>query len=415
MELKTALLSFFKVSLGFDLSRGVYVDRFESSLSEVMEQPVITLPNARYGLKMTLEFLKISAGDGVIMSPINLPDMKTVILNTGADLRFISYKEKSFELDFKSIEVKDTDKIFFYTPLAGITDDLKRIKEFCEKNHLILVIDFTQSFLTKSHNREVHKYSNYSFSSLCDLKVIHTHRGGFYTSSDQGMINFLKEKEENLNPINKRFMLMAIIEDAVSLTLLKPVVFRYMTRWVLKILSLKKGDNVEAITSGEGIKFLGFRFLKGFFQSNQVRTGEDFPSFLRYQYTDFQAKIGLNRLRKFRRIEDLRISRAELFYASLEGDALSGIPKGALKKGHTYWKTPYWVDDPKDFKRYMSKYGVDCSQTNLPYLNTSEILNFESLGNMRDNIVYMPTHWYLNDNQVIRMAKIINQYFINYG
>ncbi|MBC98183.1 MAG: hypothetical protein CME63_10560 [Halobacteriovoraceae bacterium] len=251
MELKTALLSFFKVSLGFDLSRGVYVDRFESSLSEVMGQPVITLPNARYGLKMTLEFLKISAGDGVIMSPINLPDMKTVILNTGADLRFISYKEKSFELDFKSIEVKDTDKILFYTPLAGITDDLKRIKEFCEKNHLILVIDFTQSFLTKSHNREVHKYSNYSFSSLCDLKVIHTHRGGFYTSSDQGMINFLKEKEENLNPINKRFMLMAIIEDAVSLTLLKPVVFRYLTRWVLKILSLKKGDNVEAITSGE--------------------------------------------------------------------------------------------------------------------------------------------------------------------
>ncbi len=407
MDLKTPLVSFFKVLLGVDLRSSVAVRNFEDAMGRELDSSVVTLPNARYGLMRTLEFLNIGKGDGVLMTPINLPDMKTVIENTGAQLRFIKYRPKSFEPDFGAIEVDPRDKVLFFTPLAGIIPDMDKVQAFCDEHNLILVIDFTQSFLASFNGRGVHHYSDYSFSSLCDLKVIHTHRGGIYSTRNREFIEFLRNKENELRPIERKFFFMSILEDAFSLTLLKPRVFKFFTRWGLKLLALKRGDNVEAITSGQGIKILGFRFLKGFFQSNQVQRGKPFPSFLFYRFTDLQAKIGLNRLKKFKGLEKRRIHNAELFYKSLEGSAVKGIP-GFIREGATYWKSPFWVNDAKGFKAFMAKWGVDCSQTNLPLLYNKEE---EVERNMRDNIVYMPTHWYLNDQQVLGMATIVNEYF----
>jgi len=56
----------------------------------------------------------------------------------------------------------------------------------------------------------------------------------------------------------------------------------------------------------------------------------------------------------------------------------------------------------------MAKWGVDCSQTNLPLLYHEEE---DITRNMRDHIVYMPTHWYLKDHQIREMATIVNKYF----
>ncbi len=412
MELSTAIKSFFKVLLNIDLRSGKPVITFEEQLEKLLKRSVVTIPNARYGLMRTLEYLKISEGDGVIMTPINLPDMKTIILNSGAQLRFIQYQPKSFDIDLESIEVRDSDKVFFYTPIAGIIPDMEAIKAFCEQHNLELIIDFTQSFLALHEETQVHLYSDYSFSSLCDLKVIHTHRGGIYTTGSQEFYNYLKLKEEELNAIDRRFFLMSILEDAISLTLLKPLIFKFLTRGVLKILSLKKGDNVEAITSGQGIKVLGFRFFKGFFQSNQVQRSKPFPSFLFYRFSDLQAKIGLDRLKKFAVLEKRRIKNAELFYESLSDLSIQGMPKNSVKKGNCYWKTPFWVRSPKEFKAFMGRWGVDCSQTNLPLLNEHENAQAISVEqNMRDNVIYMPTHWYLNETQIKEMANIVNEYF----
>ena len=132
MELSTAIKSFFKVLLNIDLRSGKPVITFEEQLEKLLKRSVVTIPNARYGLMRTLEYLKISEGDGVIMTPINLPDMKTIILNSGAQLRFIQYQPKSFDIDLESIEVRDSDKVFFYTPIAGIIPDMEAIKAFCE-------------------------------------------------------------------------------------------------------------------------------------------------------------------------------------------------------------------------------------------------------------------------------------------
>ncbi len=407
MDFLTPVRSFWKVFFGIDLTSTFSVLDFEVAMENELQTPCITIPNARYGLLRTLEFLKIDSSSGVLMTPINLPDMRTIIKNTGAELRFVKYLPKSFELDLESIVVKKTDRIFFFTPLAGIIPDMDEITTFCDKNDLILVIDFTQSFMATYKSKPIHQFSDFSFSSLCDLKVIHTHRGGIYASRNRDFTKFLRDKESELNPIDRRFFMMSILEDALSLTLLRPMVFKIITRWVLKILSLKRGDNVEAITSGQGIKILGFRFLKGFFQSNQVQLGEDFPSFLFYRFSDLQAKIGLKRLKSYRRLEERRINNAQLFYRSLKGSALNGIP-GEMREGNCYWKTPLWIESPKKFKLFMTKWGVDCSQTNLPLLYNDEDNNER---NMRDHIVYMPTHWYLKEKQVKAMAEIVNEYY----
>lgn len=407
MDFKTALSSFFKVLLGIDLKASSPVGEFEKAMEGELGRSVVTLPNARYGLMRTLEYLGVGKGDGVIMTPINLPDMKTVILNSGAELRYMKYCPKSFSPDLESVDVGPKDKVFFYTPLAGVVPDMKRISAFCSVYDLTLVIDFTQSFMASFEGKPIHLFSNYSFSSLCDLKVIHTHRGGIYNSNDSEMLKFLRTKEEDLYPLDRKFFLMSVLEDAFSLTLLKPGIFKYFTRWGLKLLSLKRGDNVEAITSGQGIKILGFRFLKGFFQSNQVQRGQRFPSFLYYRFCDLQAKIGLKRIKKYKTLELKRIHNAELFYRSLKDEATQAIPL-QMNSGQTYWKSPLWVEKPKEFKAFMNKWGIDCSQTNLPLLYEAED---DQARNMRDNIVYMPTHWYLSDQQVRDVAIIVNKYF----
>jgi dTDP-4-amino-4,6-dideoxygalactose transaminase len=168
-----------------------------------------------------------------------------------------------------------------------------------------------------------------------------------------------------------------------------------------------RGDNVEAITSGKGVKLLGFRFFKGFFQSNQVQAKEGFPNFLKYRFTDFQAKIGLKRLESVFYLEKRRIENTKYFYSHLNDEAKKMLIEGIDNPGATFWKCPLWVERPSEFKEKASQWGIDCSQTNLPQLN-NEKLGEES--NMRDNIIYMPLHWYLNKKQVLFMASFVNKY-----
>ncbi|MCF8057924.1 MAG: DegT/DnrJ/EryC1/StrS family aminotransferase [Bacteriovoracaceae bacterium] len=405
----TPFLTILKTLLSIDLGSSKSVAKFEEVLGETLGRPVHCLPNARYCLKLTLDYLNVGTGSTVLMTPINLPDMKTIISNTGANLTFIDFKENSFEPDLDDFTPPKNALVFFLTPLAGIPVDMEKVFNFCKSHNLSLILDLTQCYLTKWKGKRLFEYSDFAFSSMCDLKVIHTHRGAYYITENKDLQRHILEKSTNeLKKIERKFLMISAFEDWVSLTLLNPYVFYFFTRFLVKLLVVKRGDNVEAITSGQGIKFLGFRFLKGFFQSNQVKENVGFPSFLLYRFTDLQAKIGLKRMPHLIEIEERRIRNAKRFYNALNIKARESIPRGIDFDGATFWKTPIWIENPNDFKERARKWGIDCSQTNLPQLNGAKV---GSTQNMRDNIIYMPTHWYLMPKDIDEMAKFVNDYF----
>lgn len=405
----TPVLTISKAIFRVDLGSSAAVKKFEDCLGSIFKKTAICLPNARYCLKITLDHLNIDENSNVLMTPINLPDMETIIVNTGASLQFVDFKEKSFEPDIDSFVPAENTKVFFVTPLAGIPVDLDKISAYCENYKIKLVLDLTQCYQTEWKGRKIYEFSDYAFSSLCDLKVIHTHRGAYYITDNDSLEHYIREKSKSdLNSIKVKFLLLSAFEDWVSLTLLNPYVFYFFTRFLLKILVTLRGDNVEAITSGQGVKFLGFRFLKGFFQSNQIARKDGFPSFLLYRFTDLQAKIGLERLPGLGEIEEKRIKNANRFFQALSEKAKSCIPKEIDFESATFWKSPIWIENPEDFKKRAAKFGIDCSQTNLPQLNNVKV---GSTRNMRDNVVYMPTHWYLLEEEVDFLANFVNNYF----
>lgn len=392
------------------LRRGEVVSEFESRLGFELSRSVITLPVARYGLKLTLEYLNIGPGSVVLMSGINLPDMKTVVLNTGSSIEFIDYHEKSWNLNIKTFKDRNDISAVFIAPLAGIAPKMEEIESFCREMKIPLIVDLTQSYKTKYQGKYLYEFSDFCFSSLCDLKVIHTHRGGYVLTSNSEFESFCRNRiNEELGAIEFSYFFISILEDWISVTLLNPFIFKYFTRYFLKFLTFYRGESVESITSGQGLKVLGFRIFKGFFQSNQVKQGLPFPSFLSYQFTDLQAQIGINRLKKLKEIEEKRIRNTRFFYSKLNEN--SDFLKTHIEdvSGSTFWKAPLWVKEPDDFKEFMSKRGIDCAQTNLPEMSGIERGDER---NMCYNIVYMPIHWYLSDCEILEIAESVNLYGI---
>src|SRR5690606_25025853 len=240
--------------------------------------------------------------------------------------------------------------------------------------------------------------------SLCDLKVIHTHRGGYLASDDQLLEKYAKKKvSTELGEVDRKFFGVSVLEDLISLTLLNPFVFNLFSKYLIMILTRMNGSNVEKITSGQGLKVLGFRLFKSFFQSNQVKKDRGFPDFLLYRYTNLQASIGLRRLEKIRKIEQMRISNARLLISKLSAVAIENLPFNYTLNGGVFWKFPIWLKDAESFKKTAFDHGIDCSQTNLPNLYEIEIGDGR---NMRDNVVYLPVHWYLKPRDVERIAYV---------
>lgn len=407
-----ALRSFFLVLLNKNLSTSdAEITKFQDHLNKIFYDTSLQLvSHARIGLYLILKYLNLPTDSAVILSPISLPEMLKMIRINKLEAQFVGYKKNSFELDLASLTVSKNARVFLYTPISGIHTDIDELVAFCKKHNLILVQDLTQSLGGSWKNKGLHLYSDYSYFSLCDLKTIHTHRGGGVSSKDTGFISFVEEQKSSFFLLpSKKYFLSFIFEDFISSALLRRNVFHYLGRHILNFLNNLSPQLIENLTSGSGIQIGPFHLFKSFMASGNDWLQDEIPNEQKYLYTKMQAQIGLERLSKFHKIEELRKQKILLFYKNLSAASQKLVPTYPQDSGHVFWRAPLVIKDYDAFQKYLLKHHIDAARSNLPWL--PDLIEQSTTGKeMRENCIYLPIHYYLSDDEVLAMATVVNSY-----
>ncbi len=326
--------------------------------------------------------------------------------------RFAGFKKNSFSLDLTSLQVAPATRAFLYTPICGFHTDMNELRDFCKKHNLILIQDLTQSFGGKWKNQPLHLYGSYSFYSLCDLKTLHTHRGGLVLTEDAGFKKYFSEVEKTwLQKPSFRYFLGFIVEDFISVVLLNRTVFNHIGIWILKTMNRLDIQLVERLTAGLGFKTRFFHVMKAFMASGTDWTSGQIPEEQKYTYTGFQAAIGLERLKKFDAIEEQRRRKIRLFYENLTLQKKVRKPHFTEDPDHVFWRAPLVVDDFLEFQAYLLSKKIDAARSNLPWLPRLVDPNLSVSGEeMKTNCINIPIYHYLSDEEVLQIAQEVNAY-----
>lgn len=374
-------------------------------------EPLIT-SHARIAFYHILKYLNFPKDSEIILSPISLAEMLKMIRLNNLKTSFAGYKKNSFTLDLNSVATTEKTKAFLYTPIAGIHTDMDALVFFCKRNNLILIQDLTQSLGGRWRGKDLHSYADYNFYSLCDLKTIHTHRGGLIVSQDSNFINYFKMCQQTwFLPASTSYFVDFIIEDLLSVVLLNRSFFNYVGIFILKMLNKLDFQLIENLTAGYGLKIKTAHLFKKFMASGNDVNSSEIPAEQKYIYTHLQARIGRERLKKFDYIESERRRKIILFYKKLSLKKKLTVPRFPEDSGNVFWRAPLIVEDFLDFQSYMLSKKIDVARSNLPWL-PSLVQNPQNVQGqeMKKNCVYIPIYHYLSDIEVLKISSIVNQY-----
>ena len=411
---KTAINSFYElINKELEYTK---VEEFEHEFGKFIGCPnIATTSHARVALYAILKSLKIEEGGEVIMSGINLPDMINMIQLNNLVPRLFDYEEKSFNFSIQDLKLKinSKTKVLFITVLAGMSSNLNEIIQIAKEYDLMIIIDQTQSMGMFLNGRSLASLVDYSIYSLCDLKDIHTHRGGVVAaiseescSSVKVIINKISTKP------NRKYFYKFIFEDLISSILLRRNFFHYGISPFLHILHFfNKANVLEDLTKGKGIRFWKINLGRGLWGGDGDLIRHEVPSDLLYKYTGLQARLGLKQLKKVHRIQRVRINFAKNVLSQL-GDYNFVVNKS---NEHLFWKFPIWTDEPKKIQKRFQLMGIDCAPTNLPSISTIEAFKniikdkTPNTDKLVKNILYIPVHYYLKEKEVKDIGKLINE------
>lgn len=389
------------------------VQEFKNSLALKFNftEPLLS-SHARIVFYHILKYLNFPKDSEIIISPISLAEMLKMIRLNHLNVKFVGYKENSFSLDLDNLRVSKKTKAFLYTPIAGIHTDMDALRHFCKTHNLTLIQDLTQSLGGRWNGQDLHSYADYNFYSLCDLKTLHTHRGGLAVSRDSGFRRYFEQIQASwFIPPTTSYFINMILEDMLSVILLNRSFFNFFGIWILRALNKIDIRLIENLTAGYGYQTKFFHLFSKFMASGNDWSSDDIPSEQKYTYTGLQARIGLERLKKFDLIESERKRKILLFYANLQLNKKLTRPKIPEDAGHVFWRAPLIVEDFLDFQSYLLTKKIDIARSNLPWLPELVRDNNSVTGEqMKKNCAYIPIYHYLTDEEVLLISQAVNQY-----
>lgn len=420
MSPKTGLSSLVRLMLNSQWRSAGRVAEFEEKFAESVGGKFgVATSHARTAFLMILKSLKLEAGSEVLMSPINIPDMVNMIHVLGHIPKFIDYEKNSFLFSIESIEMQITNrtKVLFVTVLSGIKTNIENIRDICKKFNLILILDLTQAYKQQSSNLELVHFADAVIYSLCDLKDIHTHRGGIVVTQNESLQkNLCDIKSDFFVTFKRKVFIKFVLEDLLSSIILRRAFFSIMIYPFLKFLyRINQMENVISLTKGQGFTVFGLNIGRGLWGGGGSQLIHEIPEDLKYRFSELQAQIGLERLGKSPQIINRRKELAHKLSQLIDQRLLIH----SKDEGQTFWKFPLYVHDVLAWQKRLLEYGIDAAPSNLPWLPDIEYFKkFDSLA-QNDHLVrfviYIPAHYYLTDEEVVKMAKIINQVHLEFS
>lgn len=182
----------------FNKIEGVFEKNYlaEGSYAREFSEKLLKLTGAHFGcfasngtlaLYLAMRALGIGPGDEVIVQNITFIASANAVEMTGAKPVFADIKAyNDLTIDLEKIKVSRATKAILSAPLFGTAcSNIEEIKEFCDKNDLLLIEDAAQAIGITNGLKHCGTYGQVGTFSFYADKTITTGEGGFVISDNE--------------------------------------------------------------------------------------------------------------------------------------------------------------------------------------------------------------------------------------
>ncbi len=342
------------------LTHGKFTEKFENEIKKFTGAKYCTLVSScTAALHISCLALKLKKGDEVIVPSMTHTATSHAVEYTGAKSIFADINIDSGNINLDSIKklINKRTKAIIIVHMAGRSCELNEIIKICKLNKIKLIEDCAHSLGTKYFDKHVGNFGLSGCFSFYPTKQITTGEGGALITND---LEFYKKIK------------------------------------TLKAFGIDK-DIKERKNPGEyNVNYLGFN----------------------YRMTDFQAAMGYNQLKEYKKNLKRRKEIAKRYIKFLKDNKGLILPRYSNKD--SYFVFQILLKDKKTKFFLMEKFkklGIGVSVhygTPLPnmtyYKNKYKInvLNFINSKNYGDRVISLPVYPKLKNKEIDYISKIIN-------
>jgi len=372
------------------LVNGRYISDFEAEFARYIGVEFsIALSSGRLGLRLILESLELDKGDEVIMPAYTFYAVRETIEKCGLKPVLVDVNEDDCNMQVGLIEGKITirTKAIIATHLYGNSCELNRISEIAGKYNLFVIEDCAQALGAQYCGRRVGSYGDFSFFSLESVKPFHTFGGGVIATNNPLLYAKLRNLVEKLPRPSCYGIFKKINFTIIEAILTCPFFFSVFVYPIL----------------------LGTSFLNKDLKGIAKKTKNKFKIF-ESKYSNFQAYIGLQKLRDLDKLLNKRIANAKLLISGLRPGIFTQEVKSCLKP--IFYYLVLKSGNACMSSRILLRKGIDVD-SNLVQ-KCSEFLAEEEYPitcRISKATLLIPVYPQLSNREIRYVCKIINQVF----
>ncbi|TXC81407.1 DegT/DnrJ/EryC1/StrS family aminotransferase [Luteibaculum oceani] len=195
---------------GWISSEGSYVTRFEREFASYIGMDHgVAVSNGSAALDIALEAIGLNEGDEVIMPTFTIISPAFSVLRTGAKIVLVDMDNDTWNMALDEVESKITPKTkaIIAVHIYGLTSNLKRLREICDKKGIILIEDAAEAHGQEVFGKKVGSYGDISTFSFYPNKTITTGEGGIVLTRDVKLAEKARElRNLSFKPSKRRFV-----------------------------------------------------------------------------------------------------------------------------------------------------------------------------------------------------------------
>ena len=367
--------------------------RVQNTLREELERrfggEVHLLYKGRDAIQCALEAFNIGKGDEVFTQAFTCYAVEEAILRTGATPVFVDIERGGLNLSVESLktacERAKTPKAVIVQNALGIPADIRKIREWCDKNKLVLVEDLAQSIGAVSNEGK-------PLGSYGDVVVLSFGRDKVVDAVSGGAVIFREKVNRNLK-----------LSGKVSLgTVIRDMVYPILTWKIRKTHKILLGKIILRLFRDVGLMTSAV--------SSPTKTAAPMPA--------PHAWLAAFQLRKLNKELEHRRKISKIYINRLS-DKANILTNGQVAERGANLRVPLRVEDPGDLVKYLAEKGiyladrwyrspVDCGDLSVESVyKQGSCSNAEKLSK---EIVNLPTHIDVKKGDALRIARAINDY-----
>jgi dTDP-4-amino-4,6-dideoxygalactose transaminase len=308
---------------------------------------------------------------------------------------FIDIDPNTLCFDLVQLKALQNNKIqaILITYLFGMVPEMRSLIDLCQQKKLFIIEDFSQCLNGKYDGYKLGGFGDVGIYSASSIKTLDTYGGGLAVTNNHLIATQLVNAQASLSSPSRKLLIKRIATNLVRNCATNRFIFHIFTFNLIRFISYFK--------PGIAIKHTGVR------DKNMLMS---LPNLWFTSYTSFQAKVGMDLLKKVAANDFERISNANYIKEQVNGVS---FPIGASNGSNVYWQLVAYFKYPIKVQKYLQKKKIDSSTTSLEKLTSLDVYPFQVTTPNADNLfnkaLFIPAYPGLQKKDINHIINVLNQ------